>query len=421
MLIEFTVENFLSFKSKQTFTMQATALKELTSSNVFLTDVSDLSLLKSAAIYGANASGKSNFFKALQFVVTFMRSSTRATQIGDNIGITPFKLSTETANKPSVFEIQILIGDTAYKFGFTITDEKVLSEYLYQRKKHKEYLLFKRTNQEFEIDDKFTEGNEIEQRTRPNALFLTTVAQFNGPISAAIISSLKKWKFMTDDLKHHINKTAALLDSSPIIDKLKNFILTYDLGFNDIKTTKKEIEYKNRRFYNAGSIFFSDKKYFQIEIQTGHKIFDENKIPIEEIYFDLNEESEGTKKFFGLAGTLIEALTNGGVIIIDEFTSRLHPFLAEFIVKAIHSNIVNPLNAQLIFISHSTFLLRPEIFRRDQVYLFKKENEDYSSITPISNLDVRKDASYEGKYFNENFGYTPKKRNPNQLTPFADL
>lgn len=203
MLIEFTVGNYLSFKEKVTFSMEAiqTNIQEssstdssdldwktkLNDNNVFKVD-DELSLLKSAAIYGANASGKSNLIKAIGFMRWFVLSSSTSTQIIDSIDIEEFKLNTETIGKPSFFEIVFLLNQKIYRYGFEVDKKQVIAEWLCHTPKNKEYKLFNRHDRVFSINQRsFKEGKNLEDKTRINALFLSVVAQFNGELSQKIL------------------------------------------------------------------------------------------------------------------------------------------------------------------------------------------------------------------------------------------
>ncbi|MDS3862050.1 ATP-binding protein [Thermosynechococcaceae cyanobacterium BACA0444] len=189
MLIEFTVGNYRSFKEKVTFSMVATNLmsknKSLDETNVFKVD-EKLSLLKSAAIYGANASGKSNLAKALAFMRWFMSNSSRETQSTDKIRVEPFKLSTETDAQPSFFEIVFLMDQKTYRYGFEATPDEIVAEWLYYVPKSRETRLFERNKDKFNISRTY-KADGIQQKTRKNALFLSVSAQFNVEIAENIL------------------------------------------------------------------------------------------------------------------------------------------------------------------------------------------------------------------------------------------
>ena len=175
MLIEFNVENYRSFRNEANFSMVAAKLvskdKKLDQENIIQVD-SKLSLLKSAVIYGANASGKSNLHTALRFMRWFVLSSSKESQEGESIGTEPFRLSTEAEKQPSVFEIIFILNKRKYRYGFEVTTQKVISEWLFDFPSTRERKLFIRKNNQIDVKKSFSEGIGLEMRTRANALFL---------------------------------------------------------------------------------------------------------------------------------------------------------------------------------------------------------------------------------------------------------
>lgn len=190
MLIEFSVGNYRSFKDKVTFSMVAADIiakdKKLDDNNVFAVD-NKLKLLKSAAIYGANASGKSNLVKALGFMNWFMINSSKETQSTDEIDVEPFRLSTETKEKPSFFELVFLMDGRKFRYGFEASQEKVVSEWLFYVPNQRESRLFERELDSIKISQAY-KANGIKQKTRANALFLSVSAQFNVEIAEKILA-----------------------------------------------------------------------------------------------------------------------------------------------------------------------------------------------------------------------------------------
>jgi uncharacterized protein len=190
MLIEFSVANYRSFKEKVTFSMVAANIvaknKNLDDSNSFEVD-KDLKLLKSAAIYGANASGKSNLAKALGFMKWFMINSSKETQIGEEINVEHFRLSTETESEPSFFEIVFLLESQKYRYGFEVNQSRVVSEWLFYVPKLRETKLFEREDNHIKISKTY-KADGIQEKTRNNALFLSVSAQFNVGIAEKILS-----------------------------------------------------------------------------------------------------------------------------------------------------------------------------------------------------------------------------------------
>lgn len=177
MLLEFSVGNYLSFKEKTVLNLAATNIKEHSDTNMFSTDRNDL--LKGAIIVGANASGKSNFIKAMSTLRRLVLYSFEQSSI-EELDIVPFLLNTETENAPSFFETVFLIDNIRYRYGFEIDNQTIHSEWLFEAVEKIEKPLFIRDKEGIEIMKSFSEGRDLEERTRENALFLTVVDQFNG-------------------------------------------------------------------------------------------------------------------------------------------------------------------------------------------------------------------------------------------------
>ena len=187
MFISFSCANFLSIKEEKMLSMVATPTTEFQKENVFQTD--RYKLLKSAVIYGANASGKSNLLSAMSKMKSLVLSSSKESQAKEALRISEFKLSTSSIRKPSKFEICFLLDGIKYRYGFEANNKRIKSEWLLCSHKIKEDPLFFREDDDIEVFDKFGEGRGLEKRTRENALFLSVCAQFN----VTIAENLLRW------------------------------------------------------------------------------------------------------------------------------------------------------------------------------------------------------------------------------------
>ncbi|MEH1882590.1 AAA family ATPase [Nostoc sp.] len=423
MLIEFSIGNYRSFKEQVTFSMVAANLvaedKKLDENNVFEID-NDLKLLKSAAIYGANASGKSNLATALRFMRWFMINSSKETQSTEKIGVDQFKLSTETEDKPSFFEIVFLMNGKRYRYGFEATRDKVVSEWLFYVPKSKETKLFERKLGKFSVSKTY-KADGIQQKTRHNALFLSVSAQFNVQIAEKILDWLTNQVALISTLNDigYRGYTVSCLINNENKDEILQLLKKLDLGFSDLKVEESEItadslpkelpdELKNLILKNGKGKLSS--------VQTTHQKFDGkgNLVSIE--VFDLDEqESEGTKKVFSLAGPLVDTLKNGQILIIDEFDARIHPLISRAIVELFNSNETNPNNAQLIFMTHDTNLLNKKLFRRDQIWFTEKNRYGATDLYSLAEYNISNDASFESDYIQGRYGAIPYIGNLNHL------
>jgi uncharacterized protein len=421
MLIEFSVGNYRSFKEKVTFSMVAANLvsqdKDLDNNNVFAVD-KELSLVKSAAIYGANASGKSNLAKALQFMKWFMVNSSKETQSTEAIGVERFRLSTETDDQPSFFEIVFLLDGQQHRYGFTADREKVRSEWLYYVPKTRETKLFDRQEDKFDIT-KVYKADGIAAKTRSNALFLSVSAQFNVDKSEKILNWLTYGFHLVSGLNDEnlLHGTTSFLFRSDIHDKAIKLIKSMDLDIVGVEINKLSLNVDEKPSnipYDIWKELREDtNRHFKTNptpniIRTIHRKLNTigEQVSLERFSL-LGEESEGTQKLFALISLIVGALNYGIVLIIDEFDARLHPLMSRSIVELFNSNETNPHNAQLIVMTHDTNLLSNKIFRRDQIWFTEKDRYGATSLYSLAEYKVRNDASFESDYIKGKYGAIP--------------
>ncbi len=421
MLLEFSVGNFRSFKDKVTFSMVAANItakhKKLNESNLFQAK-GRMQLLRSAVLYGANASGKSNLIKAIDFMKYLVLNSSRDTIAGEPIDIDRFRLSTATAEEPSFFEIVFLLNGTRYRYGFEILHGTVSAEWLY-RAKQREVPLFEREKQEIKFSKTaFKEGRELTTRTRENALFLSVVAQWNGEISQSVVRWFRRVGIISglDDLGYRMFTFRQIEKDTDLKRGIIDFVSRLDTGILDVAA--KEVEMSVERLPadmppELRELFVKTGGGFRFLIATVHSKYDEegNRVSTEE--FDMDEhESAGTQKIFSMAGPIMDTLQNGRVLVVDELDARLHPLITREIVKLFNSPRTNPHNAQLIFATHDTNLLSNKFFRRDQIWFTEKDRygatDLYSLVEfKMAGKKTRNDASFEKDYILGRYGAIP--------------
>ena len=368
MIIQFSVENFRSIMEPATLSLVASPLKDArvaAEDVIFDIDGIDVSLLKSAVILGANASGKSNVIKALDFFKSYIIDSFKNLQAGEEIGVEAFKLNTESAKAPSSFEMIFILEGYQYRYGMDVSREYVHGEWLYRkacRKRAKEVELFYREGEEMKVHTSFSIATDLVNRKmiRNNALLLSAAAQFNDPTA----------------VQNH-------LDDVEMRSRIVEFSKFADLGIEDIEKSDNHI-------------------------LSRHLQYDTNGVAKGETSFQfLSMESEGTIKYFSMAYPIIKALDNGSRLVIDEFDSKLHPVLTNRIISLFNSRETNPRNAQLIFTAHDTNILSSGLFRRDQIWFTQKDRFGATSLYSLSDYKVRSDAPFEKDYLSGKYGATP--------------
>lgn len=411
MLIEFSVENYLSFKELTTFSMLAApSVKEYTDHTF---SFRKNTLLKTSAIYGANSSGKSNLIKAMKFMKDFVHSSSKEGQSGDKINIERYRLSSETDNKPCFFEIIFVHDDIKYRYGFTTDQDRIYTEWLHQTEKTKEVELFYRSEDgTIDIGTKFKKAEILKPVVRKNALFLSVTAQFNIKISISILEWFdKNFVVITTDMIG--SKLSEILhdkfkNSKAEKDLINSFIKIADLGINNVLVEKVKMTDERIPPFIKGDIRNQMMELDDIRILTGHHKYDNKNNIISEEIFDLEKnESDGTKKFLGLSTFIIDAIINGHVLVIDEIDSRLHPTITRKLVALYNTYIQINSKSQLIFSTHDTNLMDKNLFRRDQIWFVEKDNYGSSTIYSLVEYKVRNDASFQKNYINGRYGAIP--------------
>lgn len=423
MLIEFSVENFLSFKDLTTMSMVAAKpFKEHKDSHITEID-SKLSLLKSAIIYGNNASGKSNLLEAMRFMKATVKNSYRDALMEESerkFPLEKFLLNSKTEKESSFFEVSFIHKETKYRYGFEIDYDKIVAEWLFHTTS-KEVYLFKRDVQKIEINKSaFKEGIGKEDDVKENVLFLSLLATLGKEVSSNIAEWFNDLKFV-EGIHDHGHKRYT-------IDKLKsdenffNWVLQFIkyLEISNISTTEEELsidletlraKQKDEEIVDllASIQKVQSKQPKRDQIITYHRKYDENNILVgtEPFNFD-KQESEGTKKLLYLLGPWYDSLQNGKILIVDELDSRLHSHLTLRLVDFFHE--FNKTNAQLICAVHDISLLNKETFRRDQIWFVEKNQFGASEIISLSDFKtdkVRNKSAFDKNYREGKYGAIP--------------
>ncbi len=425
MLLEFQVGNFRSFRDTQKFSLRAAPLRAndggLEEGNVF--EANGCRLLKSKAIYGGNASGKSNLVKALSAFALMVSKSVSREGLAYRIWNDRFLLLTNWDDQPVFFQLSFIMDALTYRYGFQILNSKVVYEWLFGKGKDEiEDEYFMRTNDHLQIKEKYFAGSGAytdlalsgeNELFRPDSLFLTGAA-LNGNKFAANIRNLISSIILVDGVNDRGAVKAAIrdLDKGREEDKfaLKHLLKAADTGIEDLELSETSNSFLELDFPKAilQPISNPDENQSQI-LYSFHSRYDvEGNIKEQFSVPFFQWESEGTAKLFGIGALVLKSLRQGRTMVIDEFDARFHPNLTLKIVQLFHSAKTNPRNAQLVFITHDSGLLRRADLRRDQICFVNKDRYGISSLrTLIEFKGVRKDASYEKEYLNGNYEGVP--------------
>lgn len=405
-LVQFSLKNFLSFMDKETFVF-FNSTDESLKENLLEIESEKFTLSPVSAVYGANASGKTNLLKAIGFL-KFLIITTSSRRVNEPIPFLPFKL---TQNEPTTFEVIFISEGIRYGYFTTFNQEKVLVEGLYTYPKGKQKKVFEREY----LNEKYTYSysreyqsvlKDIETKSLPNKFFLSTVAEWSElpEIKNSIDFFENKVIINTDYLNPNWQHyTAEQLEKN---EELKDMFLKLLQEVNPtIKNIKSKVIRKKMNLEEFPSELPIELKLLMGKgesIQTDIKII----YAKEELVLDLSEESRGIQKLFEIGGPLLDILLKGEILIFDELETSLHPLLARKIVELFINKKYNKKGAQLLFSTHDTNLLDLNFLRRDQIWITEKGKEtNYSTkLVCLSQIKgIRKDENIQkgflqGKY-----------------------
>ena len=379
-----------------------------------------LNLLKSASIFGANASGKSNLLNALGFIIAFLQRSMLDSQEGKrNFKNLTFSLDNSSKVSPTEFEISFLLKKKIVTYNFALSQGDVSSESLVID----DDLIFKRKFNEI-VDyssDFFKTEEELNLKfslTNSNSLFLTVLSVTNTKIAEDIIEYLTKninflsgygnnAKFTKNAIKENKSYKSKVLD----LLKVADFNIT-DL---DIKQHKFEIKPFGDSDTEIPKEIVEEARDEATRLLSRHNIYDSEGMIVDSKLFDVERfESSGTRVFLSLAGPIINVLEKGGVLVIDEADALLHPLVTKYLIELF--NDIENTHSQLIITSHNSNILDQELLRRDQIWFVEKDELEISHLTALSEYKfngsvVRSDERYAKNYLRGKYGAIPYIRN----------
>lgn len=417
MLIQFTVENFLSIRDKVYLSLEPSKDSEHPEN---LITKGDYNAVTSAAIYGANASGKTSLFKAITIALIMLRNSNNI-QVTDRLPVIPFKFDSESKNKPTSFEFTFIASDDKkYIYGFSATAEKIVEEYLYCYNSAKPTLIFDLKEAEEPKYNRAYKGKleTAYQMNTPNKLFLATATTWNAECT----------KIPFEWLAEYIDTFTEVMDLSGVaiekyrtdenrqyIDFTKDLLKQADINISSIEVDAKEVVggavLPIQIMVQGKMIPPNEGKRYEVEITTGHTIVDENGTQ-KEYSLKLQEESLGTQLLFFYGPLLKDAFEKGKTLILDEIDKSMHPSLVKFIMNLFRDPDINKAGAQLIVTTHETGILTLDMFRRDQIYFTEKDSR--TGVTDLYSLDefsVRKTENIEKGYLMGRYGAIPFLQN----------
>lgn len=424
MLIELRVENHRSVRDEQVLTMAAGRGAEAGDPRARELVGFAKPLLPVAALYGANASGKSNLLGAAAFMRDAVMHSHRLWSPDGGVPREPFAWGTD-ALKPSLFEATFLLNGTRYAYGFVATDEEFVEEWLFAWPKGRKQIWFERDGMAFKFGEQLRGENKVvEEVTRNNALFLSAAVQHRHrqllpvytwfrSLRTVALSNRRRgmWLELGPDrwIANALARESGAKQQSlfgeedeaagpgTLMDAYRALLSAADVGIVDVKIEDGDDDETPGRGRGRRP--------------RRPRIFLRHKSTTGEAWLPLEEESQGTLTLFRMAPMVIDALFRGGVLIVDELEASLHPLLALHLIRQFNDPQTNRANAQLIFTTHDTNLLGTTLgepaLRRDQIWLTEKDEEGATTVYPLTDYKPRKAENLERGYLQGRYGAIP--------------
>jgi uncharacterized protein len=413
MLLRFRVANFRSIRSEQELSLVAAPGRGEPKPRATETPPT----VRVAAIYGANASGKSNVLGALEWAVRVVSESHARWKPGGGVLRFPFAFGGKA--DPTSVELDLLHDGCRYTYGFEVDDEVVRGEWLLSYPAGRPVRLFERTGpDEFHFGRALVgEKEQIRKLTRPNALYLSSAASNNHPLLGSLAQALGMPHIMfasAGDERARMYFTRHLLADEADRERITRLVRLADLGVDNIAVRRVTVAddevARFRRILEAYDATFDDAARQELEtvLEFRHRTKPSGGPPA---WFRAEDESAGTRAWLALIGPLLAALRLGAVLVVDEIDSSLHPLLSSTMIRLFKDPKVNAEGAQLIFASHDTTLLgtmlKDDLLSRDEVWFTEKDSEGATSLFSLAEFRPRREENVERGYLQGRYGAVP--------------
>lgn len=422
MLIEFSVQNHRAFRDKQTFTMAASATTQGSGhGHVLDTGLPIMPfVLTEACVFGANGSGKTSLINAMGAMKQLVQTSGRNSP-SDRLSVKQFAFDAKSREEPSEFEVIFLIDDIVYQYGFSLTVERFIDEWLFARPKStgRERRIFSREfnsstgNHEWYINPNHLKGerDSWKSQTLENALFLSTAVRLNAEYLAPVFDWItKSWQLIDSaDLQFYTGKTTIWIRDAERKNRVLEFLANADIGLSDVTVEDKDLpaevisviqaiidSSESKGAMNVNDMKMPDITTFRCDAQGALRAL------------AFSEESSGTRALFGLSAAMLDVLDKGQTLVVDELNTGLHPLAFQHLVGLFASRKTNSKGAQLIFTTHDTSVADQECLGRDQIWIVEKDKDLSARLVPLSAFKERGAKGFQKKYLDGRFGGIPK-------------
>lgn len=422
MLIEFRVKNFRSLRDEQVLSLVASPDKGLLDTHALDTGLKAAPhLLKSTVVYGANASGKSNLIKALQYMRGVVLESAALPPGQTYDRLQPFKLDATSANQPTEFEVTFLLAGVRYQYGFAMNAQRIVSEQLLVYKAFKPQRWFARHfdaesgKDIYEFSTSLKGAKNLwEGATRPNALFLAVAVQLNSDALRPVFDWFaSRLVIFNEQSPLSPQFSVQMLKREEQRKAICEFLRAADISISDI-----EVATKQAMVHTINFDLTSGKREESAVEQAVDEVKFHHVTEYGKAVFDLMDESSGTRNLLFLTGPILDILSKGQTLVVDELDTSLHTLLVQALVRLFHRPEINTGGAQLIFTTHDTSLLDAYgLFRRDQIWFVEKRQDQNSSLYPLLDFSPRKNEALERGYLQGRYGALPLLRSESLGVP----
>jgi len=422
MLIDFAVTNYRSFRDRQVLSLVASNRDKTLPDNLIELDLPGLKntkLVKSVAVYGANASGKSNLIKAMEFMRDFVEKSASELRPGEETGVEPFGLDPQKEQEPSEFEVIFIHEGVRYQYGFALDKKRVHEEWLIAYPQGQPQRWFERKyitesgKYDWHRGAKYKKDWEnLKEKTRENALFLSIAAQFNHEQLTPVQQWFADYLFVIDfsslDTDLLVRDTIRIMQEEESFYKLVNSaIISADLGITAVDVRKmipEDISLSGQFSKEGREMIMRGLSEMDITLAFfTHRSRDcEGGIP-----FRQDEESAGTLKYFSLLGPWFYTMVYGYTTCIDEIAAQMHPSLVRMLIEMMHLPSENLGKSQIVLTTHDTTMLDTDLFRRDQIWFTEKNDEGATVLYPLTDYKPRPDEALQKGYLAGRYGAIP--------------
>ena len=411
MLIEFSFSNYRSFRGKNTLSLESLKKKK--------------GLLPLVAIYGKNGGGKSNLIRAFWLAVKFICNAQMTQGAGVLVPVDPFKLNDYSTETPTSFEFIYKYKGIKYIYGFSATKEKICEEYLYHYPKGFRAQVFKRTGQEFSFIQDKAFKQLISKAVAENQLYFSVANTMNESVCAEAMKFFTESIVFSREFEDLPGQIRLNYHNNNVLKSMKQYAQRADVGITDMKFEMKNTEIdvddtipedappELSRALKSFVSALSDNSQVKIQrneikARTYHTGISKNG-EISQYELGLEDESDGTLRLMALAAAIDRTIDNGGIFVADELEKGLHPLLTEYIVNKFQNSEINKNNAQLIFTTHDTEIMRQHFLDADQFYFVDKDRQTgESELYSVDGLGKKNNADIRTGYLIGKFGGVPE-------------